>query len=104
VKRPSRDFRALLQSFLDQKFETIVRHNVELDGARKQHKFANLVSLSHGKKLVVDPCQEPASIGSYSGPPDLRERKYDGLIQRIIYDDEENWDGSSLDLLQWAQQ
>jgi hypothetical protein len=99
--RPIRDFRALLADLLKQKFDNIVHHDVEIEGARKKHKFANLITLPRGHRLLIDPVsREPASMtGRIVAHLDVRDMNDPFLTQRIVYDDTDKWDADSLNLL-----
>jgi hypothetical protein len=99
--RPTRDFRALLTDMLERKFESLVHKDVEIDGEHKRHRFANLVALPNGRRLIVDPvAPDAASINArIVAHLDVRNLRNPALEQRIIYDDTEEWEPASLSLL-----
>jgi hypothetical protein len=102
IKR-TRDFKVLLAEFLKLTFDDRVSHNAIIVGnSNKPHKFANIVSLRDGRRLIVDPAiHEFASINArVVANLDVRSANYPLLEQRIIYDDEEDWTPADLNLLQ----
>jgi hypothetical protein len=102
IKR-TRDFRVLLADFLTRRFDKRVVHNEFLVGhSNKRHKFANVVDLGHERKLIIDPvANEASSINArVVANLDVRATENPNLIQRIVYDDEDDWSPSDLNLLQ----
>ena len=102
IKR-TRDFKAMLAEFLKLTFADRVSHNAIIVGhSNKPHKFANIVSLSNGRRLIVDPAiHEFSSINArVVANLDVRAVNDPLLEQRIIYDDEEDWTPADLNLLQ----
>jgi hypothetical protein len=99
--KPTRNFRALLTDLLRQKFETILHHDVEIDGRFKKHKFAHLISLPHGPRIIMDPViPEPGSFNSrIVAHLDVKALGDKSLEQRMIYDDADRWDPATLNLL-----
>ena len=101
--RKARDFREALSIFLQNRFERRLTHNAVLIGqSNKAHRFANVVSLDGGRRLVIDPVtHDTSSINArVVANLDIRSSNESGLIQRIIYDDDEKWSASDLNLLQ----
>src|ERR1700730_10121490 len=102
IKR-TRDFKAMLAEFLNVTFDERVSHNAIIVGhSNKPHKFANVVLLQNGKRLIVDQAiHEFTSINArVVANLDVREVNNPLLEQRIIYDDEEEWTPADLNLLQ----
>ena len=102
IRRP-RDFRALLSDFLNHRFREQVSHDTLIAGqSTKSHKFANVVSFAGGRRLIIDPVSnEPSSINArVVANLDVRAAGDPSIHQRIIYDDEEEWTTSDLNLLQ----
>jgi hypothetical protein len=61
IKR-TRDFKAVLAEFLKLTFDDRVSHNAIIVGhSNKPHKFANVVLLPNGRRLIVDPAAHDAS-------------------------------------------
>lgn len=102
VKR-TRDFRVMLAEFLRRRFEDRLEHNAVIVGhSNKPHRFANMISFGDGRRLIVDPVtNEASSINArVVANLDVKARNDPALNQRIIYDDEERWAASDLNLLQ----
>ena len=99
--RPQRDFRFLLANMLQQKFTNILHQDIELAGVNKKHKFANLISLPRGRRIIIDPVSpEPASInGRIVAHLDVQQLRDATLDQRLIYDDTDRWTADNLGLL-----
>jgi len=101
IKR-TRDFRAMLSEFLMKKFDDRVTHNAVVIGhSNKPHKFANVVSLSDKRRLIIDPvANEASSINArVVANLDVKATENPLIIQRIVYDDEDNWSAADLNLL-----
>lgn len=97
-----RDFRRLLADFLRKKFDERWTHDAKIVGASsKTHKFANLISFPNGRRLIVDPvANDPSSINArVVANLDIKSTNDPMIEQRIIYDDEEDWSKSDLNLL-----
>ena len=102
IKR-SRDFKLLLAEFLNRSFEHRVAHNEIIVGhSNKPHKFANVLDLGNQKKLIIDPVSNEASSINARVVANLDVRAVDDprIIQRIVYDDEDEWTPADLNLLQ----
>jgi hypothetical protein len=103
IKR-TRDFKDMLAKFLKHYFDDRVSHNVTIVGrSNKPHKFANIVSLKNGRRLIVDPAiHEFSSINArVVANLDVRATNDPLLEQRIIFDDDdEDWTPADLNLLQ----
>jgi hypothetical protein len=101
VKR-QRDFRNLLTEFLRKSFDDLVHPEVIVGHSNKPHKFANVLFLQRGRKLIIDPvAHEASSINArVVANLDVKANKDPLLEQRIVYDDEESWTAADLNLLQ----
>ena len=99
----TRDFRVVLAEFLRLQFEDRLVHNEIIVGhSQKPHKFANVINLPDGRRLIVDPVTaDPNSINSrVIANLDVKANENPQLVQRIVYDDEERWTAADLNLLQ----
>lgn len=100
--KKERDFRVVVHQFLKAQFNDYVRNEVLVGASNKRHKFENIIVLKGGKKLIVDPVVHDANsinarvVANF----DVRTAAYDGLEQRIVYDDDEEWKPDELNLLQ----
>jgi hypothetical protein len=105
VKR-HRDLRAALYGSLAKHFaaERIERQGHLFGKSNKRYRFDNVVTLNASHKLVVDAVQpDPNSINSRTvAHLDVRQLEDPNIIQRIVYDQEEDWDSADLNLLQMA--
>jgi hypothetical protein len=102
VKR-TRDFRRLLADFLSKRFDDRVVHGEFVIGnSNKRHKFANVVSLHGERKLIIDPVSNDSSSinARVVANLDVKAIGNPNLIQRIVYDDEDDWSAADLNLLQ----
>jgi hypothetical protein len=101
VKR-GQDFRKLLTEFLISSYREQVAETQILGASNKSHKFANVISFANGHKFIVDAvANDPSSINSrVVANLDVRSTKDPSIEQRIVYDDEEKWTASDLNLLQ----
>jgi hypothetical protein len=98
-----RDFRKLLADFLKREFDDRLSHNAQIVGSsNKVHKFANVISFANGRRLIIDPVANDASSinARVVANLDVKSLNYAGLDQRIVYDDEDTWSASDLNLLQ----
>jgi hypothetical protein len=101
IKR-SRHFQELLAAFLKNTFHARVAPATIVGHSRKPHKFANVITFSSGKRLIIDAAvYDPTSINSrVVANLDVKANNDPLLDQRIVYDDEENWTPADLNLLQ----
>ncbi len=101
IKR-ARDFRKMLTDYLEIAFSDRLTKDEKIVGAsNKPHKFANVISFSNGRRLVVDAvAKDPASINSrVVANFDVRSNANPLIEQRIVYDDAEDWSAADLNLL-----
>jgi hypothetical protein len=102
IKR-TRDFKIMLAEFLQSTFDNRVLHNEIIVGhSNKPHKFANVVKLLDGRRLIIDPVNHEASSinARVVANLDVKATNNPLLDQRIVYDDEEEWTPADLNLLQ----
>jgi hypothetical protein len=101
--KKARDFREVLSDFLQKRFEARLSHNSVIVGkSNKPHRFANIIALDQERRLVIDPVtHDTSSINArVVANLDVRTANDQGVIQRIVYDDDESWGASDLNLLQ----
>lgn len=101
IKR-ERNFKQLVRRFLDETFTQNVKHDLEIVGkSNKTHSFENVVLLANGRKLIVDPVlHDHASINArIVANVDVANMSHEGIEQRIVYDDSEEWKADELNLL-----
>ena len=99
-----RDFQKALAQVLDATFDKKVNHGVPIQGKFKSHKFANVIRLPGTKSLLVDGVANEASsiCARVVSNMDVREAGNDDIIQRLVYDDDndkEKWKPDDLALL-----
>ncbi len=102
VKR-DRDFRNLLAEYLKLTFVERLTHKRRIVGrSNKPHKFDNVVEFASGDILIVDPVKNDASSinARVVANLDVRSLENPRIHQRIIYDEEDDWSSSNLNLLQ----
>jgi hypothetical protein len=101
--KKSRDFAKLLSQYLELTFTERLSHKRTIVGkSNKAHKFDNVVSLQNDSMLIVDPVKKEASSinARVVANLDVRALENPNIYQRIVYDDEDNWSASDLNLLQ----
>lgn len=100
--RRERDFRHLVAEFLKNSFEDRVSAASIVGKSNKPHKFANVISFPNGRRLIVDTvANDPQSINArVVANLDVRSINDPSLDQRIVYDDDEKWSPSDINLLQ----
>jgi len=101
IKR-KRNFKEMVHQFLSHKFDGSRVREMEIVGAsNKPHKFENVITLNGGQRLIVDPViRDPASVNArVVANFDVKSAKLSGIEQRIIYDDEDDWSSSDINLL-----
>ena len=105
-RRRNRDLRQELQGVLLLKFQKgRIETGRRLTGkSSRSYRFDQVVRFDHERFLVIDAVVPDAnSINSHAiAHMDLKGLDDKSLIQRIVYDDEEDWRASDLNLLQMA--
>lgn len=97
-----RDFKETVRSLLKQQFSHLsVREEKLVGTSNKSHAFENVVYLGDGRRVIIDPVLHDAnSINSrVVANLDLHDAKHEGLEQRLVYDDAENWSSDDLSIL-----
>jgi hypothetical protein len=97
-----RDFKRIVRDFLAQTFvEQEMKTATVAGNSNKIHKFDNVISLPSGKSLIVDAVvHDMNSINSsVVANLDVQARSDPRLIQRIVYDDEDEWPAPDIALL-----
>lgn len=101
-----RDLRRELHGLIEKTFpKERILAEVRLHGrSSRQYTFDRLIRLSKDTHLVIDPVlRDNNSINSRAiAHLDLKQLESEDLIQRITYDDQEEWDSADLNLLQMA--
>jgi hypothetical protein len=101
IRRP-RDFKSMVADFLRKSFDDKVSPAIIVGHSNKAHKFQNVVILSGGRRLIVDPVSNDASSinARVVANLDVKATNNPTIEQRLIYDDEEAWTAADLNLLQ----
>lgn len=96
------DFRIDLDKFLEGRFPTHLKRNKMVTGeSNKIHKFDYFVSLNGSHGILIDAVLNDASSinSSVVSNLDVARTSREGLLQRIVYDDREDWKASDLSLV-----
>lgn len=102
IKR-NRDFKGMVRKFLEITFDKQAHKDEIVVGvSNKPHKFENVIIISNGRRLIIDPVIADASSvnARVVANLDVKMANIQGLEQRIIYDDEDDWNPADLNLLQ----
>jgi hypothetical protein len=108
MKMPTRfrDLRKELYEVLALRFsEERVESDRRLTGkSNRQYHFDHVVTLNHDHRLVVDAVlPDASSINARAiAHVDLARLEDPNIVQRIVYDDELEWEAADLNLLQMA--
>lgn len=99
--RPHASFREVLANYLHHTFPKKILTHEFLGESNKPHKFENVISLSNGVLIVVDPViHEASSINArLVANLDVQRAHHPRLQQRIVYDDADSWSPAELNLL-----
>ena len=100
IKR-ERNFRKIVRDFLRKAYDDRVVDDTIVGESNKPHKFENVIRSPDGRRLIADPViHDPSSINArVIANLDVRMAKYEGLEQRIVYDDHQDWSAADLNLL-----
>lgn len=101
------DWTQELARILNREFGSNVRRGVKIAGeSNKTHKFDFVVRLPNMERLVIDAAKrEAGSINSaIVHHLDLRQSKAKNIVQKIVYNDQEEWRASDLALLEVGAQ
>lgn len=99
----ARNFKQLVKLLLRSEFSgDKIKEDVLLGNSNKPHAFDNVILLPGGRTLVVDPVmKDPNSINSrVVANLDVQAANHPGIIQRLVYDDEDHWRADDLSILQ----
>ena len=97
-----RDFRILLRNMVKSEFKSVQVTEETIAGtSNKPHTFDNVVHFPDGSRLIIDAVLRDAnSINSrLVANIDVRAAQYPRTVQRIVYDDTEDWQSADLSLL-----
>lgn len=102
LERP-RKFKDVLKELLRAEFKQIERREF-LGRSNKPHTFEAVVQFMNGSQLLVDAVSKDAnSINArVVANLDVKAADHPNLIQRIVYDDDEDWRADDLTLLQMS--
>jgi len=98
----SRNFRGLLRDLLDRHYNMEIQHNAPVVGrSNKQWHFDHLLHGPDKKRILIDPVVNDASSvnARLAAHLDVRSLGDPGTLQRIVYDDRQEWTSSDLTLL-----
>jgi hypothetical protein len=103
---PKRDFREALATLIDLeraqgRFVEVLHRRVVVGASNKPHRFDFDIALSGTRRLLLDAViREPFSINAVLvANLDVKEAELPNTIQRIVYDDDDQWDAADLSLL-----
>lgn len=103
---PKRNFREMLAKLIDSErvhglFLDVSLHKSVVGASTKAHRFDFDISLTGGRRLLLDTVvPEASSINSVlAANLDIKAASLPNTLQRIIYDDEEEWRSADLALL-----
>ena len=101
-----RDLRGDLFGELRKRFsKDQIQQDAKLTGkSSRRYRFDSVVTLDRGRLLAIDAVLPDAnSINSHAiAHLDLRQKEDKNIIQRLVYDDEQEWNAADLNLLQMA--
>ena len=98
---PKRNFRDELAKILERQFGRLPAKGAIVGSSNKVHKFDYDIELSGRRHLLLDAVvPEPTSINAVlAANIDVRQTGQGHIIQRIVYDDADEWKASDLSLL-----
>lgn len=101
-----KDIRRELHTLLTRVFDKdrISSEGKLLGKSNRSYKFDRIVELNNDKMLIVDSVlPDPNSINSRAiAHFDVKQAGDDRIIQRVVYDDEDDWSAADLNLLQMS--
>jgi hypothetical protein len=98
----NRDFKEMLKRFLKSEFSEKRVHAQDILGtSMKPHSFDTVVQFMDGSRLLVDAVlKDTKSINSrVVANLDVKNAEHPNLTQRLVYDDDEDWSVTDLNLL-----
>lgn len=103
---PKRDFREALAGLIDLeraqgRLVEVTHRRVVIGASNKPHKFDFDIALPGQRRLLLDAViREPFSINAVLvANLDVKQAALPNTIQRIVYDDSDQWDAADLNLL-----
>jgi hypothetical protein len=102
--RRRRDLRRELEDLLERTFSKAAITPARLSGkSTRQYKFENAIHIGD-RLIIVDPVLPDAnSINSHAiAHMDIRQLGDERIVQRLVYDDEDEWGAAELNLLRMA--
>lgn len=101
IERP-RNFKKIVAALLRETYDQRVREETLIGKtSNKPHVFENVIRLSDGQRLIIDPVMNELS-SIHSRIVAHLDVKQEGLQQRIVYDDSDDWKAEDLSLLHVA--
>jgi hypothetical protein len=104
--RQRRDLREALRAVLERRFSRDqIKHEVPVTGgSAKQYRFDTVIEIGDARKLILDTVvPEASSINArVVSHMDVAQKQDARIVQRIVYDQAEEWSSSDLRLLQMA--
>jgi hypothetical protein len=100
--RPRRHFRLDLERLLEAEFgKNTLHRETAISGAHKPHKFDFVVTIGGQRQLLLDAVTPDASSinAAVVAHLDVKQANVPTVVQRIVYDDEEQWKAEDLSLL-----
>ena len=96
-----RDFRALVSGLLRNELMQSPHEELIAGQSTRTYRFENVIVLPSGKRAIVDPVlRDSNSINArVIANLDVHGAANDSITQRIVYDDEENWESDELNVL-----
>jgi hypothetical protein len=103
---PKKNFREMLAKLIDGervqgRFTDVSKHRVIVGASTKSHKIDYEISFAGQRRLLVDTVvPEASSINAVlAANLDIKQAELPDTVQRIVYDDEEDWKSADLALL-----
>jgi hypothetical protein len=99
--RRGRDFRQLVTSLLRVDLKQSPREELIAGQSTRTYRFENVFTLPSGRRALVDPVlRDPNSINArVIANLDVHAAANESIAQRIIYDDEDDWETDDLNVL-----
>lgn len=99
--RPHYNFKEVVSNFLKVAFNENVRPEIIVGDSNKPHKFEHIIHAPNGRRIIVDAVvRDSNSINArFAANMDVKLANLDGVEQRIVYDDSDDWSTADLNLL-----
>lgn len=96
----NRKFKEILKESLRREFPTVQEQKIT-GVSNKPHSFDTVVQFLNGSRLLVDAVVKDSNSmnARVVANLDVKNAEYTGLTQRIVYDDDEEWNAEDLSLL-----